>query len=79
MVACLGHAQPLVRKKAVLAAGIVNGIGSAGPPLQEQLIGYLKAYHSMDSVWLLLIGVACLGTFGTGVLWRWGRAGKSRF
>ncbi len=67
------------RKKAVLAAGIVNGLGSAGPPLQEQLIGYLKTYHSLGSVWLLLIGVACLGAVGTGVLWVWGRNGKSRF
>lgn len=67
------------KRKAVLAAGIVNGIGSAGPPLQEQLIGYLKTYHSLESVFILLIGVATLGAVVTGGLYIRGRVGVSRF
>jgi hypothetical protein len=47
--------------------------------LQEEIIGYLKAYHSLDAVFQLLIGVSVLGAVGTGVLWWWGRAGRSRF
>jgi hypothetical protein len=51
----------------VLAAGIVNGVGLLGAVLQEEIIGYLKAYHSLDAVFQLLTGVS--------VLW-WGvRAG----
>lgn len=67
------------RRRAVLAAGIVNGIGSAGPALQEELIGYLKAYHGLEAVFGLLVGVAALGAAVTGLLWAWGRAGRSAF
>lgn len=67
------------KRRAVLAAGIVNGIGSIGPILQEEIIGYLKVHYGMDAVFTLLIGVAALGSIGTGVLWLWGRHGKSRF
>jgi sugar phosphate permease len=67
------------KKKAVLAAGIVNGIGSLGPILQEEAIGYLKVHHGIDAVFGLLIGVSALGACGTGVLWWWGRKGTSKF
>jgi OPA family glycerol-3-phosphate transporter-like MFS transporter len=67
------------KRKAVLAAGIVNGMGSAGPVIQEEVIGYLKTYHSLDAVFLLLVFVAFIGAIGTGILWWWGRRGLSRF
>ena len=67
------------KRKAVLAAGIVNGIGSLGPVIQEEVIGYLKTYHSLDAVFLLLVVVASFGAAGTGLLWWWGRRGLSRF
>jgi sugar phosphate permease len=67
------------RRRAVLAAGIINGIGSLGPPLQEQLIGYLKTRHGLGAVFLLLGVVALLGTLVTGLLWHAGRRGRSRF
>ena len=59
------------KRKAVLAAGIVNGVGSLGAVLQEEIIGYLKAYHSLGAVFQLLIGVSVPGAVGTGVLWWW--------
>lgn len=67
------------RRQAALAAGVINGIGSAGAPLQEQLIGYLKAYHSLDAVFALLVGVASIGAAGTAALWRRARRGASTF
>ena len=67
------------KRGAVVAAGIVNGMGSVGPIVQEELIGYLKTHHGMDAVFILLIAVAMLGAIGTGVLWSWSRRGKSRF
>ena len=65
------------KKKAVMAAGIVNGIGSAGAVLQEPLIGYLKEHHGLNEVFILLIIVAALGALGTAILWRLSLAGKS--
>ncbi len=67
------------KRKAVLAAGIVNGMGSLGPVIQEEAIGYLKTHHSLDAVFLLLVIVAAFGAVGTGLLWWWGRRGMSRF
>ncbi len=67
------------KQKAVLAAGIINGMGSAGPILQELLIGYLTTYHSIQAVFALLGGVSLLGVVGTSALWWWGRTGRSRF
>ena len=67
------------RKGAATAAGIINGLGSLGALLQEELLGYLKTHHSTDSVFLTLVIVAGLGAVGTGVLWRWSRSGRAAF
>jgi OPA family sugar phosphate sensor protein UhpC-like MFS transporter len=67
------------KRGAVLAAGIINGMGSAGPIVQEELIGYLKTHHSLDAVFALLVAVAVLGAVGTAVMWWWGRTGRSNF
>jgi sugar phosphate permease len=67
------------KEKAVLAAGIINGMGSLGPVIQEEVIGWLKVHHSMDAVFLLMVGVACTGAIGTGYLWWQGRTGRMRF
>ena len=64
---------------AALAAGIVNGMGSLGPIVQEEAIGYIKVTWGTDAVFLLLVFVAMLGACGTGLLWLWGRSGRSRF
>ena len=58
------------KEMAVVASGIINGLGSAGPILQELLIGYLKTYHGVKSVFVLLLVIAVLAVIGTFLLWR---------
>jgi OPA family glycerol-3-phosphate transporter-like MFS transporter len=67
------------KRGAVVAAGVVNGMGSIGPVFQEELIGYLKTYHSMTAVFLLLMCMAAVGVLGTAVLWWWSRTGRSAY
>ena len=38
------------RRQAVIAAGIINGLGSIGPIIQEEVIGYLLDHHGYDEV-----------------------------
>jgi sugar phosphate permease len=57
------------RSQAALAAGIINGLGSVGPIVQEPVIGWLKQTAGVNSVFLLLVGVVFLTTLGSGALW----------
>ncbi|MBS0373908.1 MAG: MFS transporter [Proteobacteria bacterium] len=57
------------RRQAALAAGIINGLGSVGPIVQEPAIGWLKQTSGIDSVFLLLVLVVLGTTLGTGLLW----------
>jgi OPA family glycerol-3-phosphate transporter-like MFS transporter len=66
------------RRRAVLAAGIINGLGSIGPILQEEIIGYLLDTRGYESVFDLLIGVCLLGVVGTVYLARRSRRGLCR-
>ena len=59
------------RRQAALAAGIINGVGSIGPIVQEPTIGWLKQTAGVDAVFLLLVGVVFLTTVGTALL-AWG-------
>jgi sugar phosphate permease len=54
---------------AVMASGVINGLGSIGPIVQEEVIGYVKTYYGLDAVFNLFIFVAALGVLGTGLLW----------
>ena len=69
------------KRGAVVAAAIVNGIGSAGSVMQEAAIGYLKEAYPADNgysaVLTLLFCVATFGVFITLLLLRWKRAGRS--
>jgi len=56
------------RRQAALAAGIINGLGSVGPILQEPVIGWLKQNVGINSVFALLLGVVFMTTVGTGLL-----------
>ena len=58
------------RRQAALAAGIINGLGSIGPIVQEPVIGWLKQTSGVNAVFLLLVGVVLLTTVGSGLLWR---------
>lgn len=57
------------RRQAALAAGIINGLGSVGPIVQEPAIGWLKQTSGVDAVFLLLVIVVLGTTLGTGLLW----------
>ena len=61
------------RRQAALAAGVINGLGSIGPILQEPVIGWLKQTSGLDAVFLLLVGVVFLTTVATGLLARFER------
>jgi sugar phosphate permease len=61
------------RRQAALAAGIINGLGSVGPIVQEPVIGWLKQTVGVNAVFLLLVAVMFLTTVGTGLLMRFER------
>ena len=65
------------RRRAVLAAGLINGLGSIGPIFQEEIIGYLLDTRGYDAVFHLLIGVCVLGIIGTLYIARRSRQGLS--
>jgi OPA family sugar phosphate sensor protein UhpC-like MFS transporter len=65
------------RDKAVVAAGIINGLGSIGPIFQEEIIGYLLVSHGYDAVFYILVGVSAVGVVGTLYLARRSRRGLS--
>ena len=56
------------RRWAVFAAGVINGLGSIGPIVQEELIGWLKTHHGPEAVLALLLGMAGAAILGTGLL-----------
>ncbi len=58
------------RRQAALAAGVINGLGSIGPIVQEPVIGWLKKTQGLDSVFLLLVVIVFLTTVATGLLAR---------
>ena len=58
------------KEKAVVASGIINGLGSIGPVIQELVIGYIKTSHGQSAVFLLLVVMAATAVIGCGALWR---------
>ena len=65
------------RKQAVIAAGIINGLGSIGPIIQEEVIGYLLDHHGYDEVFTVLVAVSAVGIAGSLYLWHRSRKGLS--
>jgi sugar phosphate permease len=57
------------KKDAQLATAIINGLGSIGPIFQEPIIGWVKTYQGIDSVFLLLVVMNFFATLGTFLLW----------
>ena len=57
-------------RQAAVAAGVINGLGSIGPIVQEPVIGWLKKTQGLDSVFLLLVVIVFLTTVATGLLAR---------
>lgn len=56
------------RQGAVLAAGMINGIGSIGPILQEETIGIVLDRYGYLTSFYIMIGVAALGVVATAYL-----------
>jgi OPA family sugar phosphate sensor protein UhpC-like MFS transporter len=61
------------RRQAAVAAGVINGLGSIGPIVQEPVIGWLKKTQGLDSVFLLLVVIVFVTTVATGLLARFER------
>ena len=61
------------RRQAAVAAGVINGLGSIGPILQEPAIGWLKQTKGLDAVFGLLVVIVFLTTVATGLLAKYGR------
>ena len=56
------------RRQAAVAAGVINGLGSIGPIVQEPAIGWLKQTQGLDSVFALLVVIVFVTTVATGLL-----------
>ncbi len=65
------------RRHAVMAAGIINGLGSIGPVFQEEIIGYLLDVYDYHVVFHMLLGVSVLGVVGVLYLAHRSRRGLS--
>ena len=60
------------KEEAVVAAGIINGIGSIGPIVQEPLIGWLLDTFPEDEltpVTILFISMSVVATLLLGTMW----------
>lgn len=64
-------------KRAVLAAGVINGMGSVGSIVQELLLGRLLKGGEVGLVFGLLLGSAVLAGASLGVLWLRNRLGAA--
>ncbi|MEX2496363.1 MAG: hypothetical protein WD448_09755 [Woeseia sp.] len=53
------------RKGAVVAAGLINGLGSIGPIFQEEIIGWILFRYGYGETFLLLVAMAAIGLVGT--------------
>lgn len=58
------------KETAVVAAGIINGLGSIGPIIQEEVIGWVKTVYGTDFVFIIMAAVTLLAVLGTLLLWR---------
>ncbi len=65
------------KQQAVVAAGIINGLGSIGPIFQEELIGWIVTHHGHQASFYLLIAVALAGVVATMYLGYRSRRGLS--
>lgn len=64
------------KRQAAAAVGIINGLGSIGPIVQEPLIGWLKSNWGPAVVYELLVGVTLLALVGVlGLSWSTRRSG----
>jgi sugar phosphate permease len=67
------------KRGAILAAGVINGIGSIGAMVQEVLVGrmYQASGGDLEPIFLLLLGAAVLALVFVGIVLLRNRAGQS--
>ncbi len=67
------------QRGAILAAGVINGIGSMGAMVQEVLVGrmYQASGGDLEPIFLLLLGAAVLALVFVGIVLLRNRAGQS--
>ncbi len=65
------------RKGAIVAAGLINGLGSIGPIFQEEIIGLVLDRYGQRSSFYLLIAMSVVGVFGSLYLAHRSRRGRS--
>ena len=66
------------RKHALMAAGIINGMGSIGPVFQEEIIGWVLQNYGYASSFNLMVVISFIGIFGTGYLGLRARKGLTK-
>ncbi len=57
------------KEGAIVASGIINGLGSIGPIVQEEAVGYIKQHWGNESVFALLFGISLLAVVGVNLFW----------
>lgn len=67
------------RRGAVLAAGVINGMGSIGSVVQELIIGrlYDSGSGNLGPIFLLLLAASAAATVAIGVVWARNKLGRS--
>ena len=67
------------RRGAVLAAGVINGMGSIGSVVQEFVIGrlYDKGSGQLGPIFLLLLAASAMAAFSIGIVWTRNKLGHS--
>ncbi len=53
------------RNGAIVAAGLINGLGSIGPIFQEEIIGWVLDHHGFGATFHMMVGICVLGIVGT--------------
>lgn len=56
------------RKMALVAAGIINGMGSIGPIFQEEINSWILDHYGFYATFYMMVGICVLGIIGTGYL-----------
>ena len=62
LIAGVGAMDITTPRGALVAAGVINGLGSLGPIIQEWLVGWMYVHfkEALLPIFLLFLGVACL-------------------
>ena len=65
------------KEGAIVAAGIINGVGSIGPIFQEEIIGWMLDHHGHQATYDMMIYICLVGIIGTLYLARRAKRGQS--